>query len=349
MTEIIAEIGVNHDGSLDRAMEMVRVARECGADSVKFQLFRPADLATSHAQLAEYQERAASGSQVGMLEALALPPSAIAALRTHCVELGVDFLCSPFDLESLRFLTDDLRVEAIKIASGELTNGRLLWQAASSGARILLSTGMAELAEIEEALGAIVFGRRRVAPSGRAALRDAWREIRGALPGVTLLHCTTEYPCPDEDANVKAVATMGDYFGLPVGFSDHTAGWEIPLAAVAAGAVLVEKHFTLDRAAKGPDHAASLEPREFETMVKAIRRVEVALGTGEKIPQPSEIKNRPIARKSLVAAVEIAAGQPFTTENLVAKRPGGGRSPMEHWDLLGQTADRNYRPDELIS
>ena len=347
MTEIIAEIGVNHDGSLDRARELVRVARDCGADTVKFQLFRPEDLATELAPLAEYQERVAAGSQVAMLRALSLSPAAMATLRGLCSELGLGFLCSPFDAESLRVLTEDLRVDALKIASGELTNGPLLWQAAHSGARILLSTGMADLAEIEEALGVVALGRRGMIPPGRAALREAWRTSRGL--DVTLLHCTTEYPCPDADANVRAVAALEKHFTLPVGFSDHTAGWEIPLAAVALGAVVVEKHFTLDRAAPGPDHAASLEPGDFAAMVQAIRRVEQALGTGEKVPQPSEMKNRAVARKSLVAATDIARGELFTARNLTAKRPGGNCSPMDHWDLLGHPAERGYRPNESIS
>jgi len=347
--QIIAEIGVNHDGSLERALEMARVARDCGADTVKFQLFRPENLATDCAPLADYQRRAVNGSQIEMLRSLALEGSELRTLQEACRAMGVEFLCSPFDLESLHFLVSDLCVDSVKIASGELTNGPLLWKAARSGATLLLSTGMSTPDEIEEALGVIVLGRGGEIPSGRSMLRSAWRDRSEEVAGVCLLHCTTEYPCPDAEANLRAITTLRDLFGLPVGFSDHTAGWELPLAAVALGAVVVEKHFTLDRRAAGPDHAASLEPADFARMVEGIRRMEVALGFEEKRPTPSELANRDVARKSLVAGKDIRAGEPFGEDNLAAKRPGSGCSPMEYWDVLGQPAGRNYRRDEGIA
>jgi N-acetylneuraminate synthase len=352
-TLIIAEAGVNHSGSLETAIALVDAAADAGADVVKFQTFNANALAGHSARKADYQQRTtdASESQLVMLQRLELPQSAHHALIARAKERGIEFLSTPFDDQSLEFLLS-LHLPRIKIGSGDLTNAPLLHSVARAGAVLILSTGMATLGEIEEALGVLAHGYSdsNKAP-GIAAFRAAWRDPvarqRLALH-VSLLHCTTEYPCPPEDVNLAAMATMRSAFQLPVGYSDHTDGFEISLAAVAMGAGIIEKHLTLDRNAEGPDHAASLEPADFKRMVSAIRTIEGALGDGIKAPKDSEIGNIPVARKSIVAARPLQAGEVLGPADITTKRPGSGRSPTEYWSLIGTATTRPYDADDQL-
>lgn len=352
-TLIIAEAGVNHDGSLDTALALVDAAADAGADIVKFQTFNARALAGSAAKKADYQQRttAADESQLAMLKRLELPQAAHHALIERARQRGIEFLSTPFDDASLAFLLS-LKLPRIKVGSGDLTNAPLLHAAAKAGATLILSTGMATLGEIEESLGVLAHGYGpSVGPPGIAAFRAAWRDpaARTALARhVSLLHCTTEYPCPIGDVNLAAMSTMRSAFQLPVGYSDHTDGFEISVAAVALGATIIEKHLTLDREAQGPDHAASLEPDDFKRMVIAIRNVERALGDGAKTPTGSEIKNVPVARKSIVAARSLKAGETIGPADITAKRPGAGRPPIDYWSLVGTVAPRALEPDDPI-
>jgi N-acetylneuraminate synthase len=352
---IIAEAGVNHNGSVDLARKLIDVAANAGADAVKFQTFRAEEVVSRKAPKAEYQRRitGAEESQYEMVKKLELGETEHQALLAHCEGKGIQFLSTPFDLQSLDFLVKELDLPRIKIASGEITNGPLLLETARSGKPIILSTGMCSLGEIETALGVLAFGY--TLPEKKPSLQ-AFEEAYRAEIGqqalrekVLLLHCTTEYPSPFEDVHLRAMGTMHEAFGLPVGYSDHTPGIAIPIAAVARGAVVIEKHFTLDRSLPGPDHKASLEPAELKEMVRAIRQVELALGSPLKIPAPSETKNILIARKSLSAAQNIRRGMIFSAENLSGKRPGNGISPMYYWDWLGKVADKDYQMDEMIT
>jgi len=350
---VIAEAGVNHDGSLADALRMVDVAAEAGADAVKFQTFDSAQLATRRAGKAAYQVRntGADDGQLSMLKALELDRDAHHALADRAAERGVRFMSTAFDLDSLAFLTT-LDMPAIKIPSGDLTWGAMLLQAARLGRPLIVSTGMATLDEIGDALAVIAFAlTREGTPSGPAELAGAFADpaAQAALrERVTLLHCTTEYPAPLEAVNLRAMDLMAGTFGLPVGYSDHTLGMTVAIAAAARGARVIEKHFTLDRSRPGPDHAASLEPEELAAMIAAIRQVETALGEARKAPAPQEVGNRAIARRSLVAARPIAAGEPFSLDNLTAKRPADGLSPMALWPLLGRPSPRAYAPDEAV-
>lgn len=350
---VIAEAGVNHNGSLERALALVDVAAEAGADVVKFQTFHSEALAAAHAPKAAYQKRTTDGneSQLEMLKALELDVAAHRALIERAAARGIEFLSTPFDFESLRVLDEELGLSRLKIGSGELTNAPLLLAAARTGKPLILSTGMATLDEIGVALGVLAFGYAGERAPSKQAFADALTgKGRAALQArVTLLHCTSAYPTPDTDMNLRAIRTLEEAFGLPVGLSDHSVGIEIAMAAPAAGARLIEKHFTLDRALPGPDHAASLEPDELAQMVRGIRRVSVALGDGEKRPRPSELGNIEIGRKSLVAARAIAKGENFSDENLTVKRPGTGLAPIDYWELLGQPAPRAFAPDDLVT
>lgn len=354
-TYIIAEAGVNHNGSLDMARRLVDVAAEAGADAVKFQTFRADKLVTGTAPKAAYQTRTteAAESQREMIRKLELSKEAHHILIDHCRAAGIQFLSTPFDLESVELLAQTLDLPRLKLPSGEITNAPLLLAAARTGKPLILSTGMSTLREVQEALGALAFGY--CAPPDAVPSAAAFPEAYASPAGqdslkqkVTLLHCTTEYPAPFNEVNLRAMGTLAEAFGLPVGFSDHTEGIAVPLAAVALGAAIIEKHFTLDRTLPGPDHKASLEPGELREMVTAIRRVEEALGTGVKEPAPSEKKNMSVARKSLVAATAIATGEPFTRDNLAVKRPGTGITPFRYWEFLGRPATRGYEPDEEI-
>jgi N-acetylneuraminate synthase len=351
---IIAEAGVNHNGDPARALALVDAAATAGADAVKFQTFRPEALVTAGARQADYQIRneGDAGSQLAMLQRLVLREADHHTLMARCAERDIDFLSSPFDPASAEFLIKELKLPRIKLGSGELTNGPLLLQLARSGRDLILSTGMATLDEIREALGVLAFGYLQPGdPSGRAALLAALAhpDVAEVLRRrVTLLHCTTEYPCPLDQVNLRAMDTLAEAFGLPVGYSDHTLGITVSVAAAARGACILEKHFTLDRTLPGPDHAASLEPDELAELVSAVRAVSQALGSADKSPAAAELDNARVARKSLVAARAIAAGEPFSADNLTVKRPGDGRSPLDYWGLLGQPAPRAYAADEVI-
>lgn len=351
---VIAEAGVNHNGSIDRAIEMVRVAHAIGADAVKFQTFKAAALATRSAPKAAYQS-AATGDEDGqweMLHRLELSDDEFRRLRTVCDEIGITFMSTPFDIASLRFLAEDIAVDCLKLGSGELTNGPLLHAAASSGRPLILSTGMANLAEIEDALGVVAHGLSGTSTApGSAAFAEAFASDDGQRllrSKVVLLHCTTAYPAPAESLNLQAIGTIRNRFGLAVGYSDHSLGLSASVAATALGSCLIEKHFTLDRGLPGPDHAASLEPREMEELVAAVRQTAVALGSGEKIPAAVERENIHVARKSLVAARRLSKGHRLEPADIDIKRPAAGKSPMTYWDVLGTPADRDIEPDEPI-
>lgn len=339
---IIAEAGVNHNGSLQMALDLVDKAAEAGADLVKFQTFDAKRLASARAPKAGYQNRTtdADESQLEMLRRLELSREAHAEIIAHCDERGIGFLSTPFDEGSLTLLVEDFGLRQVKLGSGELTNAPLLLACARSGADIILSTGMGSLSEVEEALGVLAFGMVRAGlPRGRSDFAEmlthpkAWEALRAR---VTLLHCTTEYPAPVAQTNLLAMATMRSAFGLRVGYSDHTEGRAISLAAVALGAEVLEKHFTLDRGLPGPDHAASLEPRELVAFVTEVRDVEAALGNGIKQPSAAELTNRAIARKSLHATRDLAEGEVPTAGDIAVLRPGDGISPMAFWDRLNR-------------
>ena len=350
---IIAEAGVNHNGSLDMAKRLAGAARDAGADAVKFQTFRAEAVISARAQKAGYQKQAtgADESQLEMVRKLELSFDEHRALHRHCADTGIRYLSTPFDLDSADFLIDELDLPLIKLPSGEITNAPLLLRVARAGRPVILSTGMSTLGDIEEALGVLAFGYGGGDAPSRAAFREAWSDPktrRGLQGKVTLLHCTTEYPAPFADVHLPVMELLEAAFGLPAGYSDHTPGIAVPIAAAARGAKVIEKHFTLDRTLPGPDHAASLEPDELAAMVRAIREVEQAMRPGLKVPAPAEAANARIARKSLVAARDIREGEAFSEDNLTAKRPAEGLSPMSYWDLLGRRAKRDYAADEGI-
>lgn len=343
---VIAEAGVNHNGDLGRALELVDVAAEAGADAVKFQTFRAESLVTRSAPLAKYQERSegAGGGQYELLKRLELDEDAFAALAARCLERGIEFMSTPFDIPSVVML-ERIGVRRLKVPSGEATNPALLRAVARTGKPLILSTGMCTLAEVERALSIIA---HVLAPD--AASPPFWTtEGRALLASrTTVLHCTTEYPAPPSSANLRAMQTLAEAFGVPVGYSDHTEGVEISAAAVALGATVIEKHFTLDRSLPGPDHAASLEARELPRFVQALRGVRDALGTGVKVPQPAELGNRTVARRSLVAARPIAKGELFTEENVALKRPASGIPADRLDEVLGRAASRSYDADDFL-
>lgn len=327
---VIAEAGVNHNGDTELAVRMIDTAAEAGADAVKFQTFRADRIISRHARKAEYQKKTtgADESQLEMVKKLELNGDAHAGLMERCRKKGIMFLSTPFDFESIDLL-NGLGMEIFKIPSGEITNLPYLRRVGGLRKRIILSTGMSTLGEVETALDILV--------SAGTARDD-----------ITVLHCTTEYPAPLEEVNLRAMLTMGDALKVKVGYSDHTPGIVVPVAAAAMGACVIEKHFTLDKNMPGPDHKASLEPDELRKMVEAIRTVESALGDGIKRPSLSEAGNRIVARKSIVAARKIGAGERFTGENLIPKRPGSGISPMLWDSVIGRTASRDFEDDELI-
>ena len=326
---IIAEAGVNHNGSLDLALRLVDAARASGADAVKFQTFRADLLATRSARKAPYQERTTANaeSQFEMLHRLELDAAAHRRLIDHCRQIGIQFLSSPFDTQSADLLAT-LDVPLYKVPSGEITNLPFLQYLAGKGRPLILSTGMSTLGEVEEAVQVL------------QAAGDTQ---------LTLLHCVSEYPAPYAEVNLRAMLTLKAAFRLPVGYSDHTPGIEIAIAAVALGAEVIEKHFTLDRSLPGPDHASSLEPAELGQMVAAIRHVEAALGTGIKAPAPCELPNLPIARKSVVAARSLPAGHQLAAGDLDVKRPGNGIAPKLLPALIGRTLRAGVAKDEIIN
>ena len=329
-TLVIAEAGVNHNGDIEMARRLVEVAAQSGADFVKFQTFKAEKLVTHKAAKAFYQVQlgAEGESQFDMLHRLELSFEMHVALIEHCKVHGIRFLSTGFDIESVNLLAS-LDIPLFKIPSGEITNLPYLQHIGGKRKPIILSTGMANMDEIAAALAVL--------------------ETAGTpREQITVLHCNTEYPTPMRDVNLLAMQSIREAFGVQVGYSDHTRGIEVPIAAVALGATVIEKHFTLDRNLPGPDHQASLEPSELSAMVATIRNIELALGDGVKRPSPSEAKNIPIARKSLVAACPIRAGELFTLNNLAVKRPGSGVSPMRLNEMLGRLAKRDYQVDELI-
>ena len=322
---IIAEAGDNHNGSIDLAKKLIEVALEAKADAVKFQTFKTEEVISKMAKMAEYQKKnlGIEESQFDMVKKLELSFEDFEELKRYTEDKGLMFLSTPFDLESCDFL-NNLGLNIFKIPSGEITNLPYLRKINSFKKDVILSTGMAALDEIQ-------------------AARDVLKDCK-----VSLLHCTTEYPCPYDAVNMNAMLTMKEKFNLPVGYSDHTQGIEIPVMAAAMGAQIIEKHFTLDKNMEGPDHKASLEPDELKQMVKAIRNVEKAFGDGKKEPQPAEIKNIAIARKSIIAKCNIKKGEIFTEKNLTTKRPGNGISPMKWDEIIGTAATKDYLEDELI-
>lgn len=325
---IIAEAGVNNNADLDISYKMIDAAKQAGADIVKFQTCKPENLVSVYAEKAEYQKETsgASESQLDMLKRVMLPYPDFILLKEHCEKVGIKFLTTPFDIESVYFV--DALVDIWKIPSGEITNLPYLIEIAKTGKPVILSTGMSDLEEVREAINVL--------------------KQYGA-GDISLLHCNTQYPTPYEDVNLLAMNTLRDEFQLPVGYSDHTTGIEVPIAAAAMGAAIIEKHFTLDKSMEGPDHRASLEPHELKQMIAAIRNIELALGHGEKIASKSEEPNKVVARKSIVAKRNIKAGEVLSEENITTKRPGNGISPMKWFDVLGTKAVRDFMEDELIS
>ena len=329
-TFIIAEAGVNHNGNLDLAYQLIDKAKECGADAVKFQTAVPKLVMTNYADKANYQKETTGDNenQIEMANRIHLPLDTYQLLKKYCQSKEIMFLSSPFDLISIGVL-EELDMPIFKIPSGEITNYPFLKKIGQLKKKVILSTGMANLCDIEQAIHVLVsFGLSK--------------------ENLTILHCNTEYPTPFEDVNLNAMLTIKDAFKVNVGYSDHTKGIEIPIAAVAIGASVIEKHFTLDRSLPGPDHKASLEPKELKAMIQAIRNIENAMGNGIKSTSDSEKKNMVIARKSIVATQKIKKGEIFTEENITTKRPGTGISPMRWNEVVGRSADKDFNPDDLI-
>ncbi|KDR94764.1 N-acetylneuraminate synthase [Peptoclostridium litorale DSM 5388] len=327
-TFIIAEAGVNHNGNLEIAKKLVDVACVAGVDAVKFQTFKAENLVLKNAQKADYQKKATDckESQFEMIKKLELNCKVHEELIDYCKSKGIEFLSSPFDLESIDLL-EKLGIEIFKIPSGEITNLPYLRKIGKIQKKVILSAGMSTLGEVEKALNI----------------------LRGnGTDDIAVLHCNTEYPTPMEDVNLRAMNTIKDAFKVKVGYSDHTLGIEVPIAAVAMGAEIIEKHFTLDKVMEGPDHKASLNPKELNDMVKAIRNIEKALGDGIKKPSKSELNNISIARKSIVTSCKIKKGEMFTEGNLTVKRPGYGVSPMKWDDVIGKIATSDYDEDEMV-
>jgi N-acetylneuraminate synthase len=351
---IIAEAGVNHNGSIELAKELVDAAAEAGADAVKFQTFKAERNISKKAPKADYQLRTTgtTESQLDMVKKLELDQNAHHQLFNRSKEKNIEFLSTPFDIESVDLLVHDLGVQRLKISSGEITNGPLLLKAAHSGKPLILSTGMSTLGDVETALGILAFGYLSNTQKPEAvAFREAYASENGRAvlkDKVILLHCTTEYPAPFNDINLRVIDTLRSAFDLPVGMSDHSTGIVVPIAAAALGAVVIEKHFTLDRSLPGPDQVASLEPSELRDMIEAIRQVESALGSPQKVTTPAESKNLMIARKSLTAACDISAGELFSEKNVTFKRPGNGISPVHYWEMIGTRANRDIKADEQL-
>ncbi|RZJ89765.1 MAG: N-acetylneuraminate synthase [Brevundimonas sp.] len=350
--EIIAEAGVNHDGREDRALALVEAAARAGADVVKFQTFDPDEIAAASAPTAGYQARAGQGAdQRAMLRTLALPREAFRRIRNHADACGIAFLSTPFDIGSARFLVDDLGMARVKLGSGELTNLPYLLKVARLGRPLILSTGMATLLEVEQALGVVAFAALAGTdePPSLAAFAEAGTapEAAAILAGTIVMQCVTEYPAPPDQANLRVMDAYAA-MGVRPGYSDHTPGVTVALAAAARGAVAIEKHLTLDKSAPGPDHAASLEPDEMAALIDGVRIVTAALGDGIKAPVGAERANMTAARRSLVAARPIAEGEILIEDAITARRPGNGLPPSALWSLLSTPAARAYAADEAI-
>ena len=325
---IIAEAGVNHNGDFNLAKKMVDVAKAAGVDYIKFQTFVPKKLVSRFAEKADYQKETteANESQLQMLKKLTLTNENFIEIKRYCDEKNIGFLSTPFDLESIDFL-EQFDMDFWKVPSGEITNLPYLEAIAKTKRKVIMSTGMCNIKEIEEAISILE---------------------KYDIPEIVLLHCNTQYPTPYKHVNLRAINTIKTLLGKTVGYSDHTQGIEILIAAVAMGATVIEKHFTLDKTMEGPDHIASLDPQELKSMVYSIRNVECAIGNGVKAPSPSEMTNKSVARKSIVASREIKRGEILTEENITTKRPGNGISPMKWYEVIGTIATRDFKEDELI-
>ncbi|WP_416826489.1 N-acetylneuraminate synthase [Ectobacillus polymachus] len=354
-TFIIAEAGVNHNGSIQLGKKLIDVAAKAGADAIKFQTFITDLCVTETASKANYQTKYTdpAESQFQMIKKLELSEKMHEELMEHCKKTNIQFLSTPFDEPSIDLLVNTFHVPKLKVASGEITNAPLLLKMAKTRKPILLSTGMSSIADIEKALGVLAFGYQsdpQEAPSIEAFEKAFCSEDGQKLlqANVTLLHCTTEYPAPFDEVNLNVIDTLRTAFALPVGYSDHTKGIAVPIAAVAKGAVVIEKHITLDCDLPGPDHKASLNADDFTEMVSAIRQVEASLGQSVKIPSLSELKNKSVIRKSIVASKQIKKGETFSSDNLTVKRPGDGVSPFWYWGYLGKTANKTYQKNEQV-
>lgn len=352
-TYIIAEAGVNHDGSLQKAFKLIDAAVGCGADAIKFQTFNATKLAVNTVKKAHYQmaNTSTNESQYDMLKDLEISFEDHVKLKNYCDNKNIDFLSTPFDDVSLAFLANDLLLKKLKISSGDITNAPLLLAAAQTDCEIIISTGMCGLSEIEQALGVLAFGLTQRSNPLKTAFREAYFSDTGrnALADrVSILHCTSQYPAPFEEVNLRALSTIKSSFLLPVGYSDHTAGIAVSQAAAALGASIIEKHITLDRSSKGPDHQASIEPHQFSKMVTGIRQIEKSLGRALKIIEKSEVSTAKVSRRVLVANQNIKKGEHFTEDNISVLRAGSGLCPMEYWEILGQTATSNFSIGEPI-
>lgn len=357
---IIAEAGVNHNGNEQLAYSLIDAAVEAGVDIVKFQTFKAKNLVTSSAEKALYQQQndGMADTQYQMLKRLELSFDAHRRIKKYCNEKGIKYLSTAFDLDSLDFLVNDLKLEQLKLSSGDLTNAPFLLAHALTGKSLIVSTGMATMAEVLSALQVIAFGLMQ--SKGELldyAPNETSFKLAYKLPlakkllaeCVTLLHCTTDYPTPMTDINLLAMTELATEFKLNIGYSDHSAGIHVPIAATALAASIIEKHFTLDKTMEGPDHKASLNPNELKEMVSAIRNIECAMGDGVKKPTLTELGNRTAARKSLVAASDIEKGEPLTDTNVAIKRPGDGMSPNRYWDIVGTVASCTYKEGELLN
>ena len=354
-TYVIAEAGVNHNGKESIAISLIDQAIECGADAIKFQTFKTENLVTKYADTADYQSKQLhkKSNQYSMLKNLELSYDTFIRLSDYCKQRKIDFLSSAFDKESLDFIVNKINPPFLKIPSGDITNGPLLLDHATTGKNIILSTGMASMDEISHALYVIyhgyVHGNKELLSNLKYKKLILSEKAKETLrTKVTLLHCTTEYPAPLGEINLKVLRTLSEFFEINVGYSDHTKGVAVSTAAVALGAKVIEKHFTIDNNLSGPDHKASLNPHEFKKLVKHIRMVEKSMGVAIKSPTRSEIKNKVHARKSLVASKPIKKGEILSHENVTAKRPGDGISPMKYWETINQISTRDYETDEQI-
>lgn len=350
---IIAEAGVNHNGNLESAKRLVEVAAQAGADAVKFQTFRADLLSTEMAPLAGYQQEnlAVQLTQYEMLKSLELSHEHHFVLRDLATSLGIQFLSTPFDEESLRFLVNQVDMKTIKVPSGEVTNLPYLTEVAQLAERVILSTGASALVEVREAVQAIFNGfsdsqRDTREPDQGHPISENHRQT--LLSRLVIMHCVTSYPAPVNESNLRVIPTLSQEFGCRIGMSDHSLGSHVSVAALALGASVFEKHFTLDRSLPGPDHAASLTPSELREYVRILRDSEVSLGDGIKRPQQSELANRDVVRRSLVALKKIRLGEEFSAANVGARRPAGGLSPSRWWSLLGTAANRNYEVGDFI-
>ena len=351
-TFVVAEVGVNHDGDIDKALNLVDVAAGVRADAVKFQTFIPEKLVLSDAPLANYQRRnlGQDSSQLTMLSKLQLSKSDHFRIQERCQERSIEFMSTAFDSDSLSFLVHELGINRLKVGSGEMNNGPFLLEHAKYDRDIFLSTGMSDDKEIRKALRVLEYGYLNKDITDKTDLDDVAVFGTKIKEKVTLLQCTTQYPAPIEEANLRAMVASGKKYGVNFGYSDHTPGIISAVVAVAKGATVIEKHITLDKkSSSGPDHAASLDPEEFDRLVLAIEEAELSLGSEEKEAQPSEVENRLVARKSIVVAKNINQGQLFSEANLEIKRPGTGLSPMEYWRIIGTKAKRDFEKGELVS